>query len=139
VLDHVGLSVADLDSQSRWYAAAFDLRVATPFELPTLGLRGVFVVHQSGWAIELLERAGSTAHRPAAADPNEALLRRGFGHICLRVPDVDAAHDRLLAVGATQKMAPRQSPEPGVRMAYVADPEGNLIELIDRAYGPGDY
>ena len=24
------------------------------------------------------------------------------------------------------------SPEPGVRMAYVADPEGNLIELLDR-------
>jgi hypothetical protein len=29
-------------------------------------------------------------------------------------------------------MTPRASPEPGVRMAFVADPEGNLIELIDR-------
>jgi predicted enzyme related to lactoylglutathione lyase len=29
-------------------------------------------------------------------------------------------------------MSPRPSPEPGVRMAYVADPEGNLLEVLDR-------
>jgi hypothetical protein len=27
---------------------------------------------------------------------------------------------------------PRQSPEPGVRMAFVHDAEGNLIELLER-------
>ena len=27
---------------------------------------------------------------------------------------------------------PRQAPEPGARMAFVHDPEGNLIELIER-------
>jgi catechol 2,3-dioxygenase-like lactoylglutathione lyase family enzyme len=29
-------------------------------------------------------------------------------------------------------MPPGPSPEPGVRMAFVADPEGNLIELLHR-------
>lgn len=29
----------------------------------------------------------------------------------------------------------RPSPEAGIRMAYVADPEGNLIELLDRRAG----
>ena len=29
-------------------------------------------------------------------------------------------------------MPPSPSPEPGVRIAFVADPEGNLIELVDR-------
>ena len=38
----------------------------------------------------------------------------------------------VIAAGATDRMSPRPSPEPGVRMAYVADPEGNLIELLDR-------
>jgi catechol 2,3-dioxygenase-like lactoylglutathione lyase family enzyme len=28
---------------------------------------------------------------------------------------------------------PRQSPEPGRRMAFVHDPEGNLVELIGPA------
>ena len=32
-------------------------------------------------------------------------------------------------------MTPRPSPEPGVRMAFVADPEGNLVELLDRTAG----
>ena len=64
--------------------------------------------------------------------PDEAALRRGYGHMCLDVPDVDAAHAALLAAGAADRMTPRASPEPGVRMAFVADPEGNLIELIDR-------
>jgi len=29
-------------------------------------------------------------------------------------------------------MPPCAAPEPGVRMAFVADPEGNLVELLDR-------
>ncbi|WP_062378313.1 VOC family protein [Demequina pelophila] len=134
-LDHVGLSVADLDAQARWYAGALDLEESTPFALEPLGLRGVFLVdREHGWAIELLHRTGS---RPGlqAADPPEAILTQGYGHICLRVEDVDATYDRLIAAGATDRMAPRPAPEPGVRMAFVADPEGHLIELLDRG-GP---
>ena len=62
----------------------------------------------------------------------EAALTRGYGHFALDVADVDASYAALLAAGATDRMSPRPSPEPGVRMAYVADPEGNLIELLDR-------
>jgi len=29
-------------------------------------------------------------------------------------------------------MTPRPSPEPGVRMSYLTDLEGNLIELLER-------
>jgi catechol 2,3-dioxygenase-like lactoylglutathione lyase family enzyme len=131
-LDHVGLSVADLDAQAKWYCRALGLRTATPFELPPLGLRGVFVVGDSGLAIELLERAGSVPGLQAP-DTATALLTRGYGHICLRVTDVDATHAALLAAGASERMPPRESPEAGVRMSFVADPEGNLIELLDRA------
>jgi lactoylglutathione lyase len=89
-LDHVGLSVADLDAQTAWYSKAFGLTVSTPFELPSLGIRGVFVVdpHEQ-WAIELLCREGSQAGLRAADAPT-ALLTQGYDHICLRVTDVDA-------------------------------------------------
>jgi len=134
-LDHVGLSVADLDAQSAWYAAALGLTVSTPFEMPSLGIRGVFVVDpDEHWAIELLRRDGSQPGLRAPDAPT-ALLTQGYGHICLRVADVDAVYDRLLSVGATARMSPRLAPEAGVRMAFVADPEGHLIELLDRA-GP---
>src|SRR3978361_754847 len=134
--DHVGLSVANLDRQVAWYCDDFDLTESTPFEIAPLSLRGAFVVGESGLAIELLERAGSVPGIQAT-DQADALLTRGYGHICLRVDDVDRQHARLIAAGASQRMAPQESPEPGVRMSFVADPEGNLIELLDRAGAVG--
>jgi catechol 2,3-dioxygenase-like lactoylglutathione lyase family enzyme len=131
-LDHVGLSVGDLDAQVAWYCNAFGLDESTPFELAPLRLRGTFLVGADGFALEILEREGS---RPGLQAPDQAtaLLTRGYGHICLRVDDVDATHARLLALGAGERMPPQSAPEAGVRMSFVADPEGNLIELLDRS------
>lgn len=135
-LDHVGLSVADLDAAVAWYAGAFGWRVAEPFEIAPLGIRGAFVVSEDGQAIELLERVGS-AGGLRAPDPQVALLTRGYGHVCLRVPDTDRWFARLIDAGATPRLPPRDAPEPGVRFAFVADPEGNLIELLDRPFVVG--
>jgi catechol 2,3-dioxygenase-like lactoylglutathione lyase family enzyme len=131
-VDHIGLSVGDLDAQRDWYEAAFGFAAAQPFEIAAAGLRGVFLLGPDGIAIELLERRGSTHRAPAASPPDE-LLAQGWGHVCLRVADVDATFARLVADGARVVSAPGPSPEPGVRFAFVADPEGNFIELLDRA------
>lgn len=133
-LDHVGLSVENLDAQAEWYSRTLGLTTARPFTVAPLGLRGVFVVGENGLAIELLERAGSLPGL-RAPDTATALLTRGYGHICLRVTDVDSTHASLLAAGAGERMPPQASPEAGVRMSFLADPEGNLIELLDRS-GP---
>ena len=87
-----------------------------------------------GDRLELLHRPGS---RPGlrAETPPEAVLTEGFGHVAFDVDGVDEAFDRLVALGARAVMEPRPSPEPGVRMAFVADPEGNLVELLDRSGG----
>jgi lactoylglutathione lyase len=130
-LDHVGLSVGDLDAQAAWYSEAFGFTESTPFEIAPIALRGTFLIGQNGLAIELLERQGSTPGLQAP-DQATALLTRGYGHICLRVSDVDDLHARLLRLGATERLAPQPAPEPGVRMSFVSDPEGNLIELVDR-------
>ena len=128
--DHVGLSVEDLDGQSAWYCKAFDLHVAVPFAVPPIELRGQFVTNDQ-ITIELLERKGS---KPGiqAANQAEALLTRGYGHICLRVENVDAMFEKLISLGAGSRLVPQDSPEPGVRFAFVSDPEGNLIEFHDR-------
>jgi glyoxylase I family protein len=65
------------------------------------------------------------------------VLTEGLGHVAFDVVGVDAAFDRLLALGATPVMPPQPSPEPGVRVAFVADPEGNLVELLDRSSRSG--
>lgn len=131
-LDHVGLTVADLETMTAWYAAALRLEVEFEFSLDQLDFRGVMLCSAEGYRIELLHRAGNVAGL-LAPNPVEAALTRGFGHVAFDVPDVDAAYDALVAAGATDRMSPRPSPEPGVRMAYVADPEGNLVELLDRS------
>jgi lactoylglutathione lyase len=135
-LDHVGLSVGDLDAMSEWYVKALELEVEFEFALDHVDCRGVMLrsVHLSGGEghrLELLHRPESVAGLQAA-NPVEAVLIRGFGHLAFDVPDVHAAYDALLAAGASDRMSPRPSPEPGVRIAYVADPEGNLLELLDR-------
>jgi lactoylglutathione lyase len=132
VFDHVGLSVVDLDAAIEWYGRALDLTAEFRFELADYGFRGAMMLSPTGYRVELLERRGSRRGLQAT-DPLDAALTRGFGHICLDVEKVDAAYDELLALGATERMSPRPSPEPGVRMAFVADPEGNLVELLDRA------
>ena len=132
IFDHVGLTVGDLDAAVDWYGRALELCEEFRFELPAFGFRAVMMIGATRYRIELIERAGSRPG-PRPANPVDAALTRGYGHICLDVEDVDVAYAKLLAVGAEDRMSPRPSPEPGVRMAFVADPEGNLIELLDRA------
>lgn len=131
-LDHLGLNVADLSAMTSWYCAALKLDVEFEFALDHVDFRGVMLRSPEGYRIELLCRSGNVPGLQAP-NPVEAALTRGFGHVAFDVPDVDAAYDALLAAGATDRMSPRPSPEPGVRMAYVADPEGNLVELLDRS------
>ena len=59
-------------------------------------------------------------------------------HMGLAVAGLDAACDRAVDRAARPVMPPCPAPEPGVRMAFVADPEGNLIELLHRP-GPGRH
>jgi catechol 2,3-dioxygenase-like lactoylglutathione lyase family enzyme len=132
IFDHVGLTVGDLEAAIDWYSRALDLCEEFRFDLPAYEFRGAMMIGPTRYRIELIERAGSKPG-PRPANPVDAALTRGYGHICLDVEDVDVAYRELLAVGASDRMSPRASPEPGIRMAFVADPEGNLIELLDRA------
>ncbi len=129
--DHVGLSVANLAAQAAWYGKAFDLRETGHFEVPPLQLRGLFMTNDDSITIELLERQGSQPGLQAATQA-EALLTRGYGHICVRVDNVQEVNDKLIALGGRQAMPVGPSPEPGVTFSFVADLEGNLIEIIDR-------
>ncbi|MEV6841930.1 VOC family protein [Actinoplanes sp. NPDC051411] len=61
-------------------------------------------------------------------------------HAGLCVRSLESAADwycaAFVGLGARPVMTPRPSPEPGVRMAFVADPEGNLVEILSRGAHP---
>jgi catechol 2,3-dioxygenase-like lactoylglutathione lyase family enzyme len=130
--DHVGVNVASLDEMRDWYVGALGLDVEFEFALEAHEFSVAMLRSPAGYRIELLHRVGNVAGI-AVERPMDAALTRGFGHLALTVDDLEATYERLLAAGAASRMPPSQSPEPGVRIAFVADPEDNLIELLDRS------
>jgi glyoxylase I family protein len=128
--DHVGLSVASLDAASKFYSSAFGFEAEFSFALPG-EIRGLMMRHPAGFRLELFEHpAGVGGIR--VAHPIEASATHGFGHFALNAPDIAPVYEAALIAGASGVVAPRPSPEPGVRFAFLADPEGNLVELVER-------
>jgi catechol 2,3-dioxygenase-like lactoylglutathione lyase family enzyme len=127
---HVGLSVVDLPAMVAWYRDALDFEVEVGFELPGGRSRGAMLRRPDGIGLELLCHADSAG--TPAADPPAAMLRRGYGHWALAVSDVPHAHAQLLSAGAREVWSPRPAPPPASgSMSYLADPEGNLLELVE--------
>ncbi|WP_406165485.1 VOC family protein [Streptomyces sp. NBC_00996] len=131
-LDHISVDVRDLAAQIAWYQEAFGLKTVFEFTLEGPGLSGVVLEHPHGWRIELLARPGSTPGL-RARDPLAAALTEGYGHFAVTTPELAPVYAALVAHGAGEVMKPGPSPEPGIRMAWVADPEGNLVELTERS------
>jgi catechol 2,3-dioxygenase-like lactoylglutathione lyase family enzyme len=117
MVDHVGISVGDIEGAKRFYAEA----------LAPLGYS--LVMEGEGWA-------GFAGGDPPI--PDFFLNERGEGsaaHFALRAPDrstVDRFHAAALAAGGTDNGAP------GIRAhyhvnyygAYVHDADGNNIEAV---------
>ena len=56
---------------------------------------------------------------------------KGYGHICLRVPDLEAACARFDRLGVTFSKRPDEGGMKG--LAFIKDPDGYMIEVIDEA------
>jgi lactoylglutathione lyase len=131
-LDHVGLAVADLAAEASWFCEVFGLVRELALRVEPLDLSIEMLIHAGlGYRLELLHRPGSFAGGKPGT-PAEAALHHGYGHVAFDVADLEAVFDRAVARGARPVMPPCPSPEPGVRMAFVTDPEGNLVELLHR-------
>jgi catechol 2,3-dioxygenase-like lactoylglutathione lyase family enzyme len=129
-LDHVGIDVDDLPAQIDFYRRAFDLEIFVEGDVPEFNFSAALLVSPTGWHMELFKRDGA-APRPIPDDVGGQHDVLGLGHVCFFVTDLEAALDRLVSLGAVTRLPP--IPYPGVpkwRLAYLADPEGNLIELV---------
>ncbi|MDH6502550.1 VOC family protein [Streptomyces sp. SAI-149] len=132
---HVSLSVADLAAQEAWYGDAFGLTEAEErIEMPEAGVRTVVLSDGAGLRVEFVERSGSSP--VAHGDPFAATSTQTFTHLALQVPDLGAVFARLTTeCGAAAVSPPAPGATEGMRYAYVADPEGNLLELIETPQG----
>jgi lactoylglutathione lyase len=59
----------------------------------------------------------------------------GYGHVAIGVPDVTAMYQRLLDYRGTQVSPPKKMMEGAPELAFVKDPDGYAIELIQLRRG----
>src|ERR1700681_1255101 len=131
-LDHVGLSVANLEASRRFYGdvLGFTLQEDT-FELTAVDIRGVVLVNSEGARVELFERRGSQRGLPG--HPTDSALRQGLFQFALSTADLSATYRRVISAGAKSMMEPRIAPDGRTLIAFITDIDGNLIELLQRA------
>ena len=60
-------------------------------------------------------------------------LGTGYNHIAITAEDLDATLERLAAQGIEPEKPPYRVREGGSRLAFVSDPDGYRIELIERS------
>ena len=121
VCDHVHLRSPDPDAAARFYVEALG---AVPLTRSPPGQNLRVVVDLGGLQL-FIEQV------PAATPPASAPPFVGLEHIALRVDGFDAAMADLEAKGV-KLTAPPSSPRPGIRIAFIRDPDGVLIEILER-------
>ncbi|SDG14258.1 lactoylglutathione lyase [Halorubrum xinjiangense] len=114
---HTCLNVADADRTADWYVD--ELGFERSWEFTIDDTRNVYVADDSGVEFQLSDTAGEEP----SADGDR------YDHVAVGVDDVDAAFEALDHHGVVE--APTDHPEAGARVAFVKDPDGHVVELIE--------
>ena len=130
-LDHVAILVSDLEAAIALYRDVYGLELAEVEEVPTEKVRVAIFGHGAG-RIELV--SPSSPDSPMA----KAIEKRGEGlhHVCLEVPDIEAAMAALRARGAPLLDDKPRPGAGGARVAFV-HPKGSRGVLVELRQGPG--
>lgn len=126
---HVALTTPHFERLRAFYVETLGLRVVG-------GFAGYHIIFLAAGAttIELIEerQAADQAAGQSAARAEDGSARGGWDHLALEVDDVDAAYAELAARGVPFTVAPEDFPPeaPALRIAFLCDPDGNLVELL---------
>lgn len=148
-LNHVGLSVPDLDAALAWYRNVLGFRLLTPpvemrADDPGLGpaleamlgpavkaFRMAHLTLGNGVGLQVFEFLEPRAESYADGD---APWRGGFTHICVTAADIEGLADAIAANGGTRSEVFRSIPGKPYAAAYCRDPWGHVIEINSHGY-----
>jgi len=123
-LDHTMLRVEDLETALAWYQSHLDYEEYGRWEAETF--TNVFLAppekHEDGAMLELTYNHDGRTYAEGDA----------WGHIAVRCTDVYDAYDRLMDQGVEDYRDPDSC---GGSYAFVKDPDGHEIELVERDHG----
>jgi catechol 2,3-dioxygenase-like lactoylglutathione lyase family enzyme len=150
-LDHVSLTVADLDRSLAFYHNLLGIPILGRGEetasggASISGLKGAHFLFAdldlgTGQILELLQYL-----RPKGTRRSRRVYDPGSGHVGLRVDDLRKVLSRARRSGFEPRAAPVVLEDPvwwrGATCVYLVDPDGVTVELVQRpkaaAYGAG--
>jgi glyoxylase I family protein len=124
IFSHIGLTCNDPTVIERFYSKYFGFKRA---RVIPLGDDQILFIKSGHFYMELFKAKGTA---PMAAPTDDGYPWAGYRHIAFEVEDVDA---KLAELGSAVKvmLGPADFSDfiPGWKGAWVADPEGNIIEL----------
>ncbi|WP_246982797.1 VOC family protein [Halorientalis marina] len=114
---HTCMNVSDADELADWYVE--QLGFERSWEFTSGDTRNVYVADESGVEIQLSDTDGD----------DEFDMGDGWDHLALGVESVDETFEEIDHHGVVQE--PGDQPEAGARTAFVKDPDGHVVELIE--------
>jgi lactoylglutathione lyase len=121
---HTMIRVRDFDASLSFYIDGLGMRVWNRFDIAARRVSAIFIGFEdyaAGGLLELTRRWG---------DQGDHTHGTGYGHIAVGAPDIDAAVARLEAMGVTVDVRPTIYMPGGPAVAFVRDPDGYAVELI---------
>lgn len=129
---HVAIRTPDYETAKRWYVEKLDFRVVAEWDYADEKLAYLAPATDDHFYIEVLG-GGEPAPQEVRpyTDLGDSLKYAGYHHFCLSVASVDATVATLRERGVTIVTEPFELPAISRRLAFFADPFGNLIELAE--------
>jgi len=123
---HTMIRVNDLDESLRFYCDRLGMRLLRKQDYPG----GRFTLAFVGYGDEATHSVVELTYN---WDTHQYDIGTGFGHLAIGVPDIYAACNELRAKGVKVVREPGPMKHGGTEIAFIEDPNGYRIELIQRS------
>lgn len=127
---HVAVRVPDFEAARAWYVDKLNFRVIHEWPYADQRLAYLAPATDENFYIELLgDGTPGPIPKPVYNDLGDSLRLAGYHHFCLNVDSIDDTVAELRKRGVTIVTEPFELPVIYRKLAFLADPWGNLIEL----------
>lgn len=123
---HTMIRVFDLQKSLQFYITHMGMKLLRQKDYPD----GKFTLAFVGYGDEASNTVIELTHNWEQVVPYE--IGTGFGHIAIGVPDIYATCSKLEDAGVKILRAPGPMKHGTTVIAFIADPDGYKIELIER-------
>ena len=128
-INHAAIRVTDFDLAVAWYADKLDFRLKQTVSVAGLSFGFLYPARDDSFHFELMAGPGA-AERPTYENLHDSYNMSGWHHPGFSVDSVDAVIDELKRRDVTIASEPHDVLAMGLRVAFFADPWGNLFEVI---------